>query len=164
MSVAWRRCKMMDANKYIEMQDLFTSYLVEKKLRKTEERYAIFQCICGFPGHFDVDGLYQKLEETHFHVSKSTLYNTVEVLVDGGLLVRHPLNGQAVQYELRALADTHLHLICTRCGMIRELKNDVLEQEVANLKISRFTPQYHALYIYGLCSKCKYRLQRKCSK
>lgn len=155
---------MMDADKYIEMQNLFTRYLVERKLRKTEERYAIFQCICSFPGHFEVEQLYQKLEETHFHVSKSTLYNTVEVLVEGGLIVRHQLNAQAIQYELKILAETHLHLICTRCGMIRELKSEVLEQEVANLKISRFTPEYHALYIYGLCSKCKYRLQRKNNK
>mgnify|MGYP000783883496 CR=1 FL=1 len=73
----------------------------------------------------------------NFHVSRATVYNTVDVLVDSGLIVRHQLTAQAVQYELRMLAETHLHLI------------------------SRFTPEYHALYIYGLCSKCKYRLQRK---
>ena len=128
------------------MQDLFTRYLAEKKLRKTEERYAILECICSFPGYFDMCLLHQKLEEMNFHVSRATVYNTVDVLVDSGLIVRHQLTAQAVQYELRMLAETHLHLICMKCGA---------------LKISRFTPEYHALYIYGLCSKCKYRLQRK---
>ena len=50
------------------MQDLFTRYLAEKKLRKTEERYAILECICSFPGHFDMCLLHQKLEEMKEHV------------------------------------------------------------------------------------------------
>lgn len=44
----------MEAKVYTEIRALFTEYLTEKKLRKTEERYAIFKEICAFPGHFDV--------------------------------------------------------------------------------------------------------------
>lgn len=87
-----------------------------EKLRKTEERYAILECICSFPGHFDMCLLHQKLEEMNFHVSRATVYNTVDVLVDSGLIVRHQLTAQAVQYELRMLAETHLHLICMNAG------------------------------------------------
>ena len=120
------------------MQDLFTRYLAEKKLRKTEERYAILECICSFPGHFDMCLLHQKLEEMNFHVSRDTVYNTVDVLVDSGLIVRHQLTAQAVQYELRMLAETHLHLICMKCGAIRELKDATLKKDVGALKISCF--------------------------
>ena len=146
------------------MRDLFTGYLAEKKLRKTEERYAILECICSFPGHFDMCSLHQKLEEMNFHVSQATIYNTLEVLVDSGLIVRHQLSAQAVQYELRMLAETHSHLICTKCGAIRDLKDVTLRNDLKNLKIPRFTPEYYALYIYGICSKCKYRLQQKNGK
>ncbi len=146
------------------MKQSFTEYLTEKKLRKTEERYAIFECICRFSGHFDMYSLQEKLEETNFHVSKATLYNTLDVLEDGGLIVRHQLNAQSVQYELRALAETHLHLICMKCGAIREMKDSMLKKDVNNLKISRFTPEFHALYIYGICSKCKFKLQQKDGK
>ena len=135
------------------MQDLFTRYLAEKKLRKTEERYAILECICSFPGHFDMCLLHQKLEEMNFHVSRATVYNTVDVLVDNGLIVRHQLTAQAVQYELRMLAETHLHLICMKCGAIREQKDATLKKDVGALKISRFTPEYHALYIYALLNE-----------
>lgn len=152
---------MIEAKKYIELRDLFTKYLVEKKLRKTEERYAILECICGFSGHFDMYLLHERLEEMNFHVSRATIYNTLEVLVDCGLIVRHQLITQSIQYELRILAETHSHLICTKCGVIRELENLTLKEEIESLKISRFTPEYHALYIYGLCSKCKYRFQQK---
>ena len=107
------------------MRALFTEYLTEKKLRKTEERYAIFKEICAFPGHFDMCMLSDRLEQDNFHVSKATLYNTLDVLVDAGLVVRHQITVQSVQYELRIYADTHLHLVCTRCGAIRELRNNV---------------------------------------
>lgn len=125
------------------MQDLFTRYLAEKKLRKTEERYAILECICSFPGHFDMCLLHQKLEEMNFHVSRATVYNTVDVLVDSGLIVRHQLTAQAVQYELRMLAETHLHLICMKCGAIREQKDATLKKDgryrVSLRNIMRFT-------------------------
>jgi len=91
----------MEAKVYTEIRALFTEYLTEKKLRKTEERYAIFKEICAFPGHFDVCMLSDRLEQDNFHVSKATLYNTLDVLVDAGLVVRHQITVQSVQYELR---------------------------------------------------------------
>ena len=97
----------MEAKVYTEMCELFTEYLTERKLRKTEERYTIFKEICDFPGHFDVSALSEKLERNNFHVSKATLYNTLDVLVDAGLVVRHQWNAQPVQYELRIYAETH---------------------------------------------------------
>ena len=113
----------MDAKSTQRCKTCSPDILPRKKLRKTEERYAILECICSFPGHFDMCLLHQKLEEMNFHVSRATVYNTVDVLVDSGLIVRHQLTAQAVQYELRMLAETHLHLICMKCGAIRELKD-----------------------------------------
>lgn len=150
----------MESKVYTEMQTLFAAYLTEKKLRRTEERYTIFEYICTFPGHFDIGMLYEKLENNHFHVSKATLYNTLEVLVDARLVVRHQVTSKSVQYELRIWADRHLHLICTRCGAIREVEMDALKTELDNMKLTRFTPEFYCLYIYGLCSKCKYKRQR----
>lgn len=150
----------MEMEVYTEMQTLFAEYLTEKRLRRTEERYTIFEHICTFPGHFDIGMLYEKLEDNHFHVSKATLYNTLEVLVDARLVVRHQVTSKSVQYELRVWADRHLHLICTQCGTIREVDLDVLKADLDRMKLTRFTPEFYCLYIYGLCSKCKYKLQR----
>ena len=150
----------METKVYTEMFASFTGYLSEKKLRKTEERITIFKEICTFPGHFDVGALSDKLEQDNFHVSKATLYNTLDVLVDAGLIVRHPISTQPVQYELRLYADTHIHLVCTRCGAVRELPIQEIGTEMKSKKITRFTPEYYCLYIYGLCSKCKFKLRR----
>ena len=83
----------MEAKVYTEIRALFTEYLTEKKLRKTEERYTIFKEICAFPGHFDVCMLSDRLEQDNFHVSKAILYNTLDVLVEWGLEIETFLQG-----------------------------------------------------------------------
>ena len=154
----------MEMKRYIELQGVLTHYLAEKKLRKTEERYKIFQSICEFSGHFDMCMLHDKLEELNYHVSRATLYNTMEVLLACGLIVRHQWMMQTVQYELRHVAESHAHLVCTHCGSVRELKHNVHKVNSLPDKISRFTPAYQIAYIYGLCSKCNYRLKRNAKK
>lgn len=144
------------------MSSLFTEYISERGLRKTEERYTILKSICSFRGHFDMNLLADKLQKLNYRVSRATLYNTLNILVDAGLLVRHPMTVQNVQYELRIYADTHLHLICTECGSIRELRDGCLVDGMKNLRPLRFVPNYYCLYIYGLCGRCRAKLKRSC--
>lgn len=151
----------MNDELYNELLTLFTNYMTGKKLRKTEERYKIFELLCTFPGHFDIDMLHEKLQEVRFHVSKATLYNTLEVIVDAGLLIPHQIASRATQYELKHLADSHQHLICTKCGTIREIRTEALKADLKKLKITRFTPEFYCLYVYGICSKCKFKMRMK---
>lgn len=145
-----------------EIRNLFTEYLIKNGHRQTKERYAILEHVYAIDGHFDVEGLYiSMLEEKKFHVSRATIYNTIELLVEAHLVVRHQFGTIAVQYERSTAAETHYHLVCSHCGNIREYKDDNLMQIVKNKKITKFTPEYYSLYIYGLCSKCKYALKRK---
>lgn len=48
----------------------------------------------------------------------------------------------------------HHHLICTRCGKIREVKDPKLLEVLSQKKFARFTTAYYALYVYGICSSC----------
>lgn len=144
------------------MCGLLSQFLAEKKLRRTEERFTILERICAFPGHFDIDMLYHDLEQANFHVSRATIYNTLDVLLEAGLIVRHQwMTKSAVQYELKIHADTHMHLICTRCGVVREIRNSSLNESLGALKIARFTPESYCLYVYGICSKCKYKMRMR---
>lgn len=148
-----------------ETRDSFTEYLIKHNLRQTKERYVILEQIYSLNGHFNVESLYVSLlEDKKFHVSKATLYNTIELLVAARLVIRHQFGTMAVQYEKATDAATHHHLVCTHCGLIREYKDDSLTQNVINRKITKFSPEYYSLYIYGLCSKCKYALKRKETK
>lgn len=151
----------MEESTYTQLQAALTQYLAEQNLRQTEERQMILRCICDFSGHFDIGVLQDKLVEINFHVSKSTLYYTLELLIAGGFIVRHQLTAQSAQYELRILAESHIHLVCTQCGALSEIEENDMLRNLNNLKIRRFTQAYRMLYIYGICSKCKFRLQQK---
>lgn len=152
----------METTLSTDIRNLFTDYLVRNGHRQTRERYAILEQVYAMEGHFDVETLYNKmLEEKCFRISRATLYNTIELLVDARLLVRHQFDSLAAEYEIRSRADKHYHLICTRCGIVREIKDEGIHDLVFGKRITKFTPEYYSLYIFGLCSKCKYALKRK---
>ena len=144
-----------DVNK---IRDVFTQYLTEKALRKSSVRDMILEHICQIKGHFDVEMLLQRLEADNFHVSRASIYNSIELLMDANLVVRHQFSSMLVQYELKSVAATHNHAVCTCCNTVKEYKNDKTATDIANHKIMKFTHEYHSLYIYGICSKCKFRL------
>lgn len=156
---------MTDSKINKETCDAFAAYLAKKKLRKTEERNTILDEICAFPGHFDMDMLQKKLNDTKYHVSKATLYNTLDVLIDAGIVIRHPFDSfKSAQYELRKKAETHMHFICTRCSCVREVKIPPGLTGSINAVKNRFTPDHFSLYIYGTCGRCRNREQRKAQK
>ena len=140
------------------IRDIFTQYLTEKTLRKSTVRETILEHICQIKGHFDVEMLLQRLEEANFHVSRASIYNTIELLLDADLVVRHQFSSKTMQYELKSVSVAHHHAVCTNCHTVKEFKNDKLSKEIDNHKVIKFTTEYYSLYIYGICSKCKFRL------
>jgi Fur family ferric uptake transcriptional regulator len=144
-----------------KIKGTFTQYLSEKSLRKTTERFEILEHICQIKGHFEVEMLRQRLEEHNFHVSRASIYNTIELLMDADLVVRHQFSTQLSQYELKAIASTHHHVICRYCWAIKEIKSDKILKGIDSLKITKFKYEYHSLFIYGMCSKCKFRLNNQ---
>jgi len=146
---------MCDVNK---IKEEFKQYMIDKSMRKTQERYTILEHICLIQGHFDVEILNLRLEEHNFHVSRSSIYNTIELLMDAGFVVRHQFTSQLVQYELKIHASTHHHAICNHCGSVKEVKSEKISKEMHHVKIPKFTYKYHSFFIYGICSKCKFRI------
>jgi Fur family ferric uptake transcriptional regulator len=158
-----------------EIRDSFASYLKNKSdkgRRKTEVRDVILQEICAFKGHFDIKMLHDKLQGTTHNVTLATLYNTLNVLIDAGLIVRHHFDSgiivhqpktspTPVMYELRKRAETHLHFICTQCHCIKEVKkNTSFLKDGVNAIKDRFTPEYISANVYGICRLCRSKMQK----
>ena len=147
---------------YIEnLQKTFSEYLKNKKLRNTAERDAIFSMVCNTKEPFTLELIWLKLESDNFHVSRASVYNTIELLLNSKIVVRHQFTSSIVQYELKCLAENHNHVICTLCGTVRKVKDEKLSSYFSDYKIPKFTSEYYTLYIYGICSKCKYRIMRE---
>lgn len=139
-----------------QVKEEFTHYLTQHKHRKTPERFAILDHIYSTKGHFDMDSLYKSMMESNYRVSRATLYNTIELLLDCGLVIKHQFGGNVSQYERAYGNENHDHIICTVCGEIRESKNSNLFTPAQQRKIKKFTVSYYSMYIYGICSKCSH--------
>ena len=139
-----------------KVKNEFLEYLTLHKHRKTPERFAILDHIYTFKGHFDMDLLFNFMIEKGFPVSRATLYNTIDLLLDCGLVVKHQFGGNVSKYEKAYGNENHNHIICITCGEVREMKNDDLLTAAQLKKIRRFTVSYYSMYIYGICSKCNH--------
>lgn len=148
-----------------QVKSEFTEYLSKHNHRKTPERFAILDHIYSGKGHFDMDSLYNSMKETSFRVSRATLYNTMDLLLDCGLVIKHQFGANVSQYEKAYGNENHNHLICTSCGEVKEYKDDNLLLPAHQRKLQRFKVNYYSMYIYGICSKCqKVRQPKRKSK
>ena len=154
---------VMDKDNKIKeiVRQQFTDYLTTNKYRKTPERYAILNLIYTEQRHFDMDSLYEAMNAQNFRVSRATLYNTMQLLLECKLVLKHQFGQNLSFYERAYNNDFHHHLICTDCNKIQEYKDAELKSVIQNKKIKRFRPAHYSLYIYGLCSACARKLKAK---
>lgn len=134
------------------LRSQLTDFLHSHHLRKTPERYAILEKAVELSAHFGVDQLYNAMETAGYHVSRATVYNTLELLCQAGILNRHIFATNQARYEVAR--GSHLHLICRQCGKIREVDEPELTSRLLTDAYDRFQPEYSSTIVYGICSDC----------
>lgn len=145
---------MKEENNTQIVKNIFTDYLVKNKHRKTPERFAILEKIYALEGHFDAEELFDNMQE-EYRVSLATVYNTLELLCDVGLVIKHQFDNQSAKFEKALGSSVHHHLVCSECGKVKEFTDKKIRTAIQAKEFATFMPTHYSLYIYGYCGKCK---------
>lgn len=129
-----------------------------KDLKLTRPREIIVERILsGKAGrHFSADELYETHRRKHRDVSRATVYRTLNLLAQKGIVEEHDFGRGEKYYERRMERPHHDHLICIHCGRIIEFENPEIER--LQSKIARhegFTVAYHSHKLFGACPRCR---------
>lgn len=140
-----------------------TRQLKEAGFKVTRQRKQIISGIVGFPQqHFNADQIHRHVSQTRNGIGIATVFRTLPILEDAGIICRVKLDGPSAFFELHGDSGKHQHhhLICTTCGIVLELDIDWLDQlEIEIDKIHHFQVQNHHLNFYGLCQHCQVNSQ-----
>ncbi|MDP4177516.1 MAG: Fur family transcriptional regulator [Bacillota bacterium] len=141
-----------------EKIDKLKNNLKEKGYKLTPQRRAIVDIIIRNEGkHLTAEELYDLVKVDCPEIGLATVYRTVQMLEEIGIICRLELDDGCNRYELVHEEENHRHhhLICTECGKLIEVEDDLLDLLEHNIEEKYgFKVKNHSVKFYGICKEC----------
>ncbi len=134
----------------------FEQLLKNKNLKLTRERKHIFETVVRHAGHFDADSLYGKIRKDNDRVARGTVYRTIPLLLESGVIQKSVGSGHCDFFESRNGKIHHDHMVCIGCQKVIEFHCDAIEkmQDQVCDKYD-FKLAFHDHRLFGYCKNCR---------
>ena len=134
----------------------FKEALKKEGLKYTPQRTAVLEEIIKDKGHRESEEIYLALKKSGQHVSRATIYRTMDILVNNGFARKMNLGDGRARYESKVNSPHHDHLVCMDCGLIVEFMDQKIEDLQDKIAIQyNFQLKRHIHQLFGLCKKCQ---------
>jgi Fur family ferric uptake transcriptional regulator len=136
--------------------DRFRTWLREHNLPVTPQRLTIAEVLLASDRHLSAEDVATELSARGSSIGTATVYRTIDVLVESGLVVERDFGEGFRRFEPARDVPHHEHLLCTVCGKVEEFRDERLERMTTLAAEARgFSRQRHRLVIYGVCRECQ---------
>jgi Fur family ferric uptake transcriptional regulator len=137
-------------------ETIFREFLRARGLKYTPERHTLLQEVLGNQEHFEAEQLLISLRQAGKRVAKATIYRTLPLLVECGIINQVQFGDSMARYEHTFGQEPHDHMVCRRCRRIIEFdSSEVLRLRADLSRQFRFEPISHRFQIAGICAQCR---------
>ncbi len=134
----------------------FRAYLEKKGLKYTSPRRHILDAVFALHEHFNAEELYYRIKNVSQGISLASVYRTLPLLVDAGLVQHAVRSAGRERYEHIYGHPKHIHWLCRICGSVIETDLQPITPVISQLaRRMQFLDEEIELSIKGLCWKCQ---------
>jgi Fe2+ or Zn2+ uptake regulation protein len=141
-----------------EIDEVIKRRLAERDVRYTGGRRSVVRAMHQSSGPRSAAELAERLED----VPLSSLYRTLTILDEAGVVERHHDPGGVARFELAEwIAGHHHHVVCQVCGLVEDVDVDAAAEIAVSELVGRlaeragFEAKSHVLEVLGVCSRCR---------